>query len=506
MPRSINPLGGRLAIVFALALGVALWNGAAAVTLRVGTTALPPSLGNPFRNTGTPHIFTWSAIFDGLTRIDADGRLQPWLAVGWTQTDPSTWRIALRPGVRFSSGVPFDADAVVAAVDYLTGEGAARELVARELGLKAARRIDALTVELVTAQPSPTLPRALPLLYAVDPQQWRARGADGFAREPVGTGPFRVTRMAANRWELAAVPGSWRAPKADALSFTVAPDAAVRAQAVLANQIDLALGLGPSEIAAIEAGGGKGIAYRNASVWAIHFHQVRGGHPALRDVRVREALNLAVDRDALVRDLLQGTTVPAREPAPAVAYGYDPDLPPIPYDPVRAKALLAAAGFPNGFRFVLQGVIGSGPADADVYQKVAQDLERIGVVMEIRVFPVAQLIRSVVEGVWDGDAFGLTLATEPTVDALRPMLQHSCLNPHPWYCDQAIMPAIRAAFVESDPQRALALRREIMRHYRTAYAALYLYELPRFAGTTAKVRGFAEVNGFVSFDRIEVGR
>jgi ABC-type transport system substrate-binding protein len=290
------------------------------------------------------------------------------------------------------------------------------------------------------------------------------------------------------------------------LRFVVAPDAGTRAQGVLANQIDIALGLGPSEIGVIEDGRGKGVSWRNASVWAIHFHQVTGGHPAFRDRRVREAVNLAVDRDSLVRTLLQGRTVPANQPVPQMAFGYDPQLPPIPYDPPRAKALLTEAGYADGFRFVLQGVIGSGPADGDVYQKVAQDLSRIGVTMEIRPFPVAQLIRSVVEGRWEGDAFGLTISTEPTIDALRPMIQHSCLNRFAWYCDKAIMPTVKAATVETDPARALALRQEVMRHYRHAYAALYLYELPRFAGLRAGVTGFAEVHGFVSFDRIEVAK
>jgi ABC-type transport system substrate-binding protein len=288
------------------------------------------------------------------------------------------------------------------------------------------------------------------------------------------------------------------------LRIIASPDAGARAQGVLAKQIDLALQLGPSESDALDAGGAKGLPYTIAEVWAYQFHQVTGGHPALRDKRVREALNIAVDREAIVKELFHGRAVPAREPGPAVAFGYDPNIPPIPHDPARAKKLLADAGYPNGFRFVMQAVIGSGPADGDVYQKVAQDLAKIGVTMEIRQFPVQQLFRGVIEGVWDGDAFGLTYATPPTVDVLRGITNHSCLGAHPWYCDQAIMPTIRAAFTEADPAKALALRQEIMRSYRDNYAALYLYELTRFAGAVAGLRGFAEVHGFISYDQIEI--
>ena len=495
----------RIAVGVAMGLVVALPT--LAGTLRIGTTMLPPSLGNPYRNTGIPHIFTWAATFDGLTRIDQAGQLKPWLATSWTMTDTLTWRIGLRPDVRFSNGARFTADAVVNAVNYLASPEAAHELVGRELMvIKSARRIDDLTVEIATRAAAPDLPRALPLLYMVEPGEWKRLGPEDFAKEPVGTGPYRVTRMAVNRWDLEAFAGSWRAPKMENLRFLVAQDASTRVQGVLADQMDIALQLGPEEVAGIEVAGGKGLSWRNASVWAIHFHQVDGKNVALKDRRVREALNLAVDRDALVKELQHGRTVAATQPAPAIAFGFDPSIPPIPYDPKRARALLAEVGYPNGFRFVLQGVIGSGPADGDVYQKVAQDLARIGVTMEIKVFPVAQLLRSVVEGDWDGDAFGLTYATEPTVDALRPMRQHSCLGAHPWYCDQRIMPTIQAAMIEGDVDKARALRQQVMRFYRNEYASLFLYEIPRFAGLRAGVTGFAEVHGFIDYDRIEVRR
>ena len=488
----------------ALMLLAATGTAASAATLRVATTALPGSLGNPYRTTGIPNIYAWSAIFDGLTRIDARGQLQPWLATAWTQIDPVTWQFKLRPGVTFSNGARFTADAVVNVANYLTGPAAPRETVARELGLKSARRIDDLTVELVTLQPNPMLPRALSLFFMVEPGQWQRLGPEEFAKDPVGTGPFRVTRMTPNTWELEDVPTAWRPPKMEAVRFTAAPDVSARTQGVLANQVDLALQLGPSEADALDAGGAQGVPYPIAEVWAYQFHQVTGGNPALRDKRVREALNIAVDRDTIVKALFHGRAVPAREPAPSNAFGYDPNIPPIPYDPARAKALLAEAGYPNGFRFIMQAVIGSGPADADVYQKVAQDLSKIGVTMEIRPFPVQQLFRGVIEGAWDGDAFGLTYATPPSVDVLRGITQHSCLGTHPWYCDQSIMPTIRAAYVEADPAKAVALRQEVMRSYRNNYASLFLYELTRFAGTVAGLRGFAEVHGFISFDKIEI--
>lgn len=470
--------------------------------LRIGTTALPPTLGNPYRNTGTPHIFTWSATFDGLTRIDATGTLQPWLATDWESVDQLTWRIKLRDDVTFSNGVPFNADAVVNVFDYLTSDDAVREAVAREFSfVSSARAVDPFTVEIVTNVPTPHLPRVLPLLYMVEPGQWQRLGPEGFSRDPVGTGPYRPIKFSATKIDYDAVPTSWRTPSIPKMKMIAAPEAYARTQAVMAGQMDIALSLGPEEANTIAAMGGRSLSWPTAALWAINFHHGRGN--PLDDVRVREALNLAVDRQGLVDGLLAGIPELPTQPATSVVYGFNPSLPPIPFDRDRARALLAEAGYPDGFKFVVQGAIGSGANDAAMFQKVAQDLLSIGVTMEIRTFPVSQLIRSVMEGEWDGDAFGVTFASEPTVDVLRPLRNHSCLWMHPWYCDERIMPAIEEALITFDEDKGLALRHDVMKFYRDEWVALYLYQIVRFAGTRGNVRGFSEVHGFVSYEDIQ---
>ena len=484
-----------------LLFGLLTVNAVAQDVIRIGTTALPPTLGNPFRNTGTPHIYTWSATFDGLTRIDVDGNLKPWLAVDWETTSDLTWVFRLRDDVVFSNGVPFTADAVVSVFDYLTSDAAVREAVAREFSfVKSARAIDDHTVEITTHEPAPILPRALPLLHMVEPGQWNRLGPEGFAREPVGTGPYHPVRFSATKIEYEAVPTSWRKPHVARLEKIAAPEAYARTQAVLSNQMDIAIALGPEEADAIAAAGGVGLNWPTAAMWAINFHHGKGN--PLDDVRVREALNLAVDRRGLVDGLLAGLPELPTQPATSVTYGFDPSLPPIPFDRERAKQLLSDAGYPEGFSFIVQGVIGSGANDAAMYQKVAQDLAAVGVTMEIRTFPVTQLIRSVMEGGWNGDAFGVTFASEPTVDVLRPLRNHSCLWTHPWYCDERIMPAINEALVTFDVERGLELRHDIMKFYRDEWVALYLYQIVRFAGTRANVRGFSEVHGYVSYEDI----
>ena len=330
-----------------LLFGLLTVNAVAQDVIRIGTTALPPTLGNPFRNTGTPHIYTWSATFDGLTRIDFDGNLKPWLAVDWETTSDLTWVFRLRDDVVFSNGVPFTADAVVSVFDYLTSDAAVREAVAREFSfVKSARAIDDHTVEITTHEPAPILPRALPLLHMVEPGQWNRLGPEGFAREPVGTGPYHPVRFGATKIEYEAVPTSWRKPHVARLEKIAAPEAYARTQAVLSNQMDIAIALGPEEADAIAAAGGVGLNWPTAAMWAINFHHGKGN--PLDDVRVREALNLAVDRRGLVDGLLAGIPELPTQPATSVTYGFDPSLPPIPFDRERAKQLLSDAGYQRG--------------------------------------------------------------------------------------------------------------------------------------------------------------
>jgi peptide/nickel transport system substrate-binding protein len=476
---------------------------AAGAPLRVGVQGIPLTQGNPYRNTFTPNIYTMGAIFDGLTRIDEQGRVQPWLATGWENTGPLTWVLTLREDVMFSNGVPFNAAAVVAVVDFFHSEQAVVEMVARELNfIASARAIDARTVELTTSRPAPLLPRYLPIFYMVEPGQWARLGATGFAAAPVGTGPFKVDAFKPSKIELSAFTESWRKPRVERLEILAIPDASSRAQAVQSGALDVAISIGPEEVNAVERTGGHGISYPGASVWSLNFVD-RPGSP-FRDRRVRQAVNYAVNRPLLIKALLNDATVPATQPAPRVSFGYNPDLPAIPYDPDTARRLLAEAGYPNGFKFVLQGTVGSSPADGAGYQVVAQDLARIGIDMEIRQITVAELIRNVIEGGWEGDAFAMNYNHEPGIEVLRPLTNHSCLWRRPWYCDQRIMPTIAAAKVAFDPERALALRREVMAFYRNEYASLFLYESPYFAGLSQRTRNVRVVHGFIHFEDIQL--
>jgi len=470
-------------------------------TLRIAANGLPPEKGNPFSNTQTPSIYITGGIFDGLTRLQANGKLIPWLATSWRNIDPLTWEFTLRQDVVFSNGYPFNAEAIVTAVDYLVKPGPAIEGVRRNLSLLAgAQARSKHVVEIITRYPVPNLPQYMVSFWIPEPNAWLGMEREEFFETPIGTGPFRMVNWEPHRATLVSVPTSWRTPKVEGLEVLIIPDPSARIQALQSNRIDITLLVTPDDIDSIEAVGGRVISWIDASVSGI-FLKTKQDTP-LGDVRVRRALNMAVDRQTIIDLLLGGQTVLSGQPAVRNAFGHNPTIAPYPYDPEAASALLAEAGYADGFSFTVETSLG-GTNGSAVIQRVANDLRKIGIIMNLRVLPTIAFLANFARGLTEGDAFTMIWPAYPVLDTLQTMRLHSCLKPDGWYCDKRIMPFIKAAQVEWDKSRAMDLRKSINRFYHDEAPSIFLYETVFFAGLSKRIRGFNNTFGYINYDEIE---
>jgi len=475
-----------------------------AQTIRLAIPELPPGLGYPYRVMTMPTLFTISPVFDGLTRIDAEGVVHPWLATSWEQTDPTTWLLTLRDDVVFHNGRPFTADAVVQAVTFLADRFGSGEAVATEMSfLKSASALDDYTVEIHTDYAVPVLHRFLPVLHMVEPEVWKEVSRDEFALNPIGTGPFMVTDFGSTKVSFDAHVKAWRPPQVDALEIYAVPESTSRVQALASRSVDVALGLGPDDRDLVETSGGSFLGWRSEAVRTISFVLTEDSSP-LDDKRVRRALNLAVDRQAIIDGLLGGFTVPASQPTTPAAEGYDPALKPIPYDPDQARQLLNAAGHGNGFELIVEAVVDATGVGRSMYQQVANDLRGVGVTMTVVPTTFAHLFDHFERGGWHGNGFGMVYSTEPPVDTIRPLRNNSCQRPAPWYCDIELSKMIEQALVEQDKEKRIALKQHIVRRYREEAPAIFLWPEPRFAGLAPGVTGFSEVHGFISYDALDI--
>jgi peptide/nickel transport system substrate-binding protein len=473
-----------------------------AQTLNVGVIGFPREYGHPYAVSNLPGIYTFTAIYDALTYVNAKGQVEPWLALSWTQTNDTTWQFKLRPDVTFSNGEPFGSAAVAASINYLLSPEARGDTTTQELSsLAGVRVIDDLTVEISTNAPNPVLPSELSALRIIAPEHWKKVGPDGYRMNPVGTGPFQVANWGPARLELKAFKQSWRAPQVEKLNLLVLPEAPTRVQGVLSGKLDIALALRTEDKQVLEAAGHRLQASPGTGVFTIVLDSQR--NTKFQDVRVRKALNLAVNRKQISELMLGGLVRPASQFTPPSASGFDAALQPYPYDPALGKKLLAEAGFPNGFSFVMEGVMGGAVSDSALFQQIASDLAAIGVKMEIRPILISQLSSGMhsPEG-FKGNAFATDYGTAPSQDSLRSLKLHSCLHLYPWFCDREGLPILQKALSARTEAERKELTQQVFKRYYDLYPAILLWDIVYFDAVRKGVSDIPSVGTWIRWDKI----
>lgn len=502
--RNLNILQHTAGILTCLYLS--LWfqtESSAASTLRVGVVAFPASDGDPHRSVSVFTAYTWSPVFETLTTFREDGELVGELASSWEQKNPTEWEFTLRDDVVFSNGRPLTAHDIVRSLDYLKTPHGQTTSTARDLSVIAgSHAIDDRIVNIRTAKPSAILPRIMAALYVVEPDHWDSLGPDEFARNPIGSGPFVVESWEQGQVSYRANPKSWRPPRIEAMQVLQLPEITSRLQALITGGIDISIGMGPDDIPLVEAAGGYVHQRNPIDVISITF-VVEEGKP-VSDVRVRRALNYAVNKDAISEVLLSGYSQPATQGAVRGLLGYNPDLAPYPYDPERARSLLREAGYEKGFNLDIEVIIGSNASDSAIYQLVASNLADVGVTMNVNAIPTSQMVRIILQGKWRGDGFSQVFGAWPTFEPIRTIRLHSCFWPNPWFCDRRIMPTMIAAMEAPDLDRRAELTKEVLAFYHDQATALLLHEIPLLDAIGPRVRGYAPNKGKINYETLSL--
>lgn len=447
-------------------------------TLRAGVNSFPASLGSPYQGNGRPGTLIWYALFDGLTELDEHGTLVPALAVSWRFDAPARWTFELRPGVKYANGRAFDAAAAARVIRWLGSKAGRATVIGNEL--RHVTNVVAsgpLTLVVETKDPDPILPKRMVGALMVEPDTWDRLGPADFALQPVGTGAYLLERWDQRKRRAYATrnPQAWRPAHFDRMEWVELPDAAVRTQALLSRDVDVAA-IEIEEMDRLVDRGYPILTAPSMSVMSIAFITERETRSPLHDVRVRLALNYAVDRDLIARVLLRGKGRGAGQPGPRGAFGHDPSLPPFPYDPARAKQLLAAAGYPDGFAIMAEIQPNAFPADGLIFQTAAHYLRQVGVELTLRNLTFPQYLRNLQRNTFAGDAFGTAWNSAPYNDATRPMELFSCARAKPFFCDRALTAELeRVKRILPEEERRAAMH-ELARRYRDAAPALFLVE------------------------------
>lgn len=480
--------------------------GATAEVVRIGMANVPPS-GVPWSGVGSPGQYAWSAVFDALTRIGPEGEAQPALAESWESVDETTWRFQLREGVEFQNGEPLDADAVVATFEYLLSEEGSSQYSAhsRNYSIESVTAVDDSTVEITTPEPDVLVPNVVSIVYIVPPEAWSEMGPSEFATNPIGTGPYESVAWSQQGIELERWEDSWREASMPAVEFISLGDPAARVQALQSEQVDLIRSPAPDQLVELENSGFESYVSSNGQLMSLMFISTDGG--PLADQKVRQALNYAVDKQAIAEELVAGLSGPAAWP-PEGVNGYDASREPYPYDPEQAQQLLAEAGYEEGFEFTAEVTVGSYPADREIYQAVAGYLSEVGVDMTLNEIDFAQdwLPKfSTAEAEWEGEAFGSTWNSPPVMDAIRPFAWNSCGWPGEWYCDQQAEDLIGQVNSTFDVEERNEVLSELLDLNMADSPSLFLVETVDLWAHQSAVEGFGIEAFNPTWDTLTVG-
>jgi peptide/nickel transport system substrate-binding protein len=396
-------------IIKAATAGVlgAFWSaGILAADLKIGVATEPTSLDPHFQALNSNHELAMH-VYDTLMFQDAKMRLAPALASSWKSIDADTWEFKLRKGVKFHNGVPFTARDVVFSIQRAPKVPNAPSTYRRRVAnVESAKVIDDHTVHIRTKAPTPLLPENLAQLPIVsetvgmdaDPSQFND-GSKAF-----GTGPYRfkefvrgdrITFTANNTW--------WGGkPKWDTVTFRWITSAPARTAALLSGDVDVIASVSTTDVAKLEADAKINVAAA-ASTRLIYWSLDVGSETTpnitakdgasipnpLRDLRVRKALTLAVDRNAIVDNVMEGLAVPTNQIVAEGFGGYHEGIDIPQFDPQAAKKLLAEAGYPDGFKLTIHATNDRYVNDAKLAQAIAQMYAQVGVEVKVETMPVA---------------------------------------------------------------------------------------------------------------------
>ena len=355
-------------------------------TLRVGLPTEPSSLYIPTTPDKISDIAA-SQLYDPLVFQNSAGEIVPALAESWESSEDGTvWTFKLRQGVTFHNGDPFTADDVVATWEYGTAETSSwpeKYTIATKV-----EKVDDFTVKVTTDGPKPLLLVTMHDFWSIIPKKYMDEvGVEGFLQKPVGTGPFMFKEwVKGEQLTYVANPDYWQKeyPKAAELVFRFIPESATRVAAIQQDEVDIVTRLSAEEAESLKSVGGvKVVQYQVPRIYYMAFNNLNGDDAnPIRDPKVRQAMNYAVDVDGIIKALFAGNGKRAAGYVASSELGYG-IVPPFPYDPEKAKALLAEAGYADGFEVGMACPTGVFAAFEEVCQAVASNLGDVGITVNL---------------------------------------------------------------------------------------------------------------------------
>ena len=455
--------------------------------------------------------------YEGLVSRTPDLQLQPGLATSWENVEPTVWRFTLRQGVTFHNGNAFNADDVIFSVQRINSEGSDMKVIATLI--KEAVKVDDYTVDLVTDQPNPILPLQLEIFMIMDKEWSEEHGTTGATNvkgddqgnyanlNANGTGPFMIKeRQPDVRTVLVPNPDWWGETRSNVTEaiFTPIGQDATRVAALISGDVDMAYPVPVQDWKRLEdADGVSPLTGAEARTIFLGFDQdrdellyssVKGKNP-FKDQRVRQAFYQAIDIEAIKDRIMRGAATPSNLMIAPQINGFNPALNVrLPYDVDKAKALLAEAGYPDGFTVTMDCPNDRYVNDERICQAVASMLARIGVKIDLLAQTKSKYFAKVLAQNGYDTSFYLLGWTPSTFDAHNVIDSiMSCRVDGKGsfnlggYCNKRVTELSDLIQVETDQEKRQALIDEANRIHAEEVGHIPLHQQPLSWGVSDKV-------------------
>jgi peptide/nickel transport system substrate-binding protein len=384
-------------------------------------------------------------VFDHLAARDLkSGKVGPGLALSWRTVDETTWEVKLRQKVKFHDGSPFTARDVKASFDRVLDEK--NKLTARgnHTKIKSVEVVDDYTVRFKTDGPYPLFAERLSALVMQSEKVMKEKGHEWMQENPVGTGPYKLVKWSKKQEHLLVRNDDYWGPKPTFkyVRVRIIPEQATQIAELMSGGVDVIKAVPPDQMDVINKSGAARTS--TSPILRTSFLQLdqagRTGKNPFQDKRVRQAANLAVDMDAIIKHVLNGLGDRTATTINPMAFGYDPSLKPYKQDAAAAKKLLAEAGYPSGFEvgFLTTAPIVE-PALPQTSEAISADLAKVGIKTKKRyvgeVGPYVNLVRDgkadpMFE--WSWGYYSIFDADAILYDVMR------CGEPYSYYCNPAL--------------------------------------------------------------------
>ena len=433
-------------------------------------------------------------VFDHLAARDVKtGKVGPSLALSWTAPNDTTWEFKLRKGVKFHDGSPFGAKDVKASFDRLLNPE--NKLVGRgnHAKIRSVEIVDDFTVKFTTDGPYPLFAERLTTLVMHSERVIKDKGHDWMQENPVGTGPYKLVKWNKKQDHLLVRNDDYwgNKPSFKYVRVRIIPETATQIAELISGGVDIIKAVPPDQMDVINKSGQARTS--TSPILRTAFLQLdqagRGGPNPFTDRRVRQAANLAIDADAVIKHVLNGLADRTATAINPMAFGYDKSIKPFRQDLLRAQKLLAEAGYPNGidirFRSGLEVVE---PALVQTNDVIAVDLGKAGIRTERNHIGDQTVYTSQVRDGKAGPMFNWSWGYYSIFDADAILYDvFRCGESWSYYCNKDLDEMIIAGRSTLDQKKRAEIYVKIQKHLFDEAAYLYKWGLRGVWGISNRV-------------------